>query len=258
MPSYKIDQVAIQLYTLRNFTRTLPDFVATLKKVREIGYRSVQVSGIGIPYPEAKKALDDAGLIVCATHESGELILQNPGAVSERLNAIGTTHTAYPYPAGIDFGNAETVRELARKLDAAGATLAKNGHTLSYHNHGVELTRFGDATVLDYLMEATNPAHLKAELDTYWVQYGGGDPVAWIDKVAGRAPLLHLKDYAISRESKPFFAEVGHGNLDWKKILASAQRAGVEWLIVEQDDCPGDPFDSIRKSFDYLNALLAR
>jgi sugar phosphate isomerase/epimerase len=77
-----------------------------------------------------------------------------------------------------------------------------------------------------------------------------------VDRQGGRARAAASP--AISRESKPFFAEVGHGNLDWKKILASAQRAGVEWLIVEQDDCPGDPFDSIRKSFDYLNALLAR
>jgi sugar phosphate isomerase/epimerase len=149
------------------------------------------------------------------------------------------------------------VRDFARRLDAAGAVLAKNGHTLSYHNHGMELARFGDTTILDFLYQATDPAHLKAELDTYWIQFGGGDPVVWIDKVAARAPLLHLKDYSITPDNKPLFAEIGYGNLDWKKILASAQRTGTEWLIVEQDTCPGDPFDSIKKSFDYLNALLA-
>jgi sugar phosphate isomerase/epimerase len=257
MSALKISQVAVQLYTLRDFCKTLPDFVTALAKVRAIGYRAVQISGVGVPYPEAKKALDDAGLTVCATHESGDLILNNPGAVSERLQTIGATQTAYPYPAGIDFGSEEVIRDLAKRLDAAGATLAKNGHTLSYHNHAIEFVRFGKSTVLDYLYESTNPSHLKAEIDTYWVQYGGGDPAAWIEKLPGRVPLLHLKDYVFTTENKPFFGEVGHGNLDWPRILKAAGRSGSQWLIVEQDECAGDPFVSLRKSYEYLQGQLA-
>ncbi len=256
MPTYTLDNVALQLYTLRNFTKTLPDFQMAVEKVRQIGYRAVQVSGIGISYPEAKKVLDDAGLKVCATHESSESILQKPEAVVERLKQIGATHTAYPWPAGIDFDNQESVENLISQLDASGAVLARNGCTLSYHNHALEFVRLGNATILDYIYEKTNPAHLKAELDTYWVQYGGGDPVAWLEKLSGRAPLLHLKDYAFIKD-KPVFAEIGQGNLDWKRIIAAAEKAGTEWLIVEQDVCPGDPFDSIKISYDYLKGLLS-
>jgi len=257
MSSFKTSQIAIQLYTLRDCCKNLADFVATLDKVRKIGYRAVQVSGIQMPYEEAKKALDDAGLIVCATHEHFDLILKDPEAVCDRLKIIGTTHTAYPWPGGIDFDSEEGVRGFAKDLDAAGAVLRKNGCTLSYHNHANEFVRFKNSTVLDYIYEATNPANLKAELDTYWIQYGGGDPTTWIEKMSGRVPLLHLKDYVYTKENSPTYAEIGSGNLDWKRILAAAERAGTQWLIVEQDTCPGDPFVSIKKSFEYLSALTS-
>jgi len=247
MSSLHLNQVGLQLYTLRDYCKTLPDFVATLKKVHAIGYRSVQVSGVGVPHAEAKKALDDASLTICATHESGDEILNKPHAVCERLNSIGVTQTAYPYPAGIDFKSEESVRTLVKQLDAAGAI---------YHNHAIELTGFADTTVLDFIYRETRPENLKAELDTYWIQYGGGDPAAWIEKLSGRVPILHLKDYVFTKADKPAFGEIGHGNLNWPRIFAAAEKAGTEWLVVEQDTCPGDPFVSIRKSYDYLKSKL--
>ncbi len=256
MSSFKINQVALQLYTLRDSCQTLPDFVTTLEKVRKIGYKAVQISGVNVPYVEAKKALDDAGMIVCATHEPSEQILDNPESICERLKLIGTTKTAYPWPAGIDFNNEKVVREFARKLDAAGAVLAKNGYTLSYHHHSLEFVRFGKATVLDYIFEASNPANLKAEIDTYWIQCGGGDPATWIERMKGRVPVIHFKDFVYVKDAMPAFGEVGYGNLDWDRIIAAAERAGTEWLVVEQDVCPGDPFVSIQKSYDYLKAKL--
>jgi len=257
MSTLRLNQVALQLYTLRDYCTTLPDFVATLKKVSDIGYRAVQLSGVGVPHAEAKKALDDAGLTICATHEPSQEILEKPEAVCQRLLSVGVTQTAYPYPSGIDFKSEESVRALTKGLDAAGAIFAKNGITLSYHNHGIELTSFGDTTVLDFIYRETKPENLKAELDTYWIQYGGGDPAAWIEKLSGRVPVLHLKDYVFTKEDKPFFGEVGHGNLNWPRILAAAEKAGTQWLVVEQDACAGDPFVSIRKSYDYLKSKLS-
>jgi sugar phosphate isomerase/epimerase len=257
MSSLRLNQVAIQLYTLREQCTTLPDFTASMKRCHEIGYRAVQLSGIKVSHAEAKKVLDDLGLTICATHEPSQEILDRPEAVCERLNAVGVKQTAYPYPSGIDFKSDEAIRALAKKLDAAGAIFVKHGLGLSYHNHAIELARFGDATVLDFIYRETEPAHLGAELDTYWIQYGGGDPAAWIEKLSGRVPVLHLKDYVFTREDKPAFGEVGHGNLDWPGILTAAEKAGTEWLVVEQDTCPGDPFVSIKKSFDYLKSKLA-
>lgn len=258
MSSLRINQVALQLYTLRDFCKTAPDFVATVKKITDIGYRAVQLSGVSIPPVEAKKILDDAGVTICATHENCHEILDQPEKTIERLKSIGVKHTAYPHPGGIDFNSEESVRTLAKKLDASGALFAKNGLSLSYHNHAIEMTSFSNhATVLDFIYSSTKPENLKAELDTYWIQYGGGDPAAWIEKLSGRVPVLHFKDYAFGKDDKPFFTEVGHGNLNWTRIFDAAAKAGTEWVAVEQDSCPGDPFVSVKKSYDFLKSKLA-
>jgi sugar phosphate isomerase/epimerase len=106
--------------------------------------------------------------------------------------------------------------------------------------------------ILDRIFEEIPANRLVAEIDTYWVQYGGGDPLAWCRKLAGRLPVIHLKDYRVNPDNSVGFCELGRGNLDMPAIVAEAARAGCMWYCVEQDVCPGDPFESIRLSFDYL------
>lgn len=249
----KLDQVAAQLYTVRDFTKTPEEIAATLHKIRKIGYQAVQVSAIGpIDKTELAKMLDGEGLVCCATHEDCDVILNEPQKVVEILQQLNCGYTAYPYPRGIDFGDESAIRALAAKLDASGAVLRKAGQALTYHNHAIEFVRFGEKTVMEIIYEDSDPGNLQAEIDTYWVQYGGADPVDWCTRLAGRLPLLHMKDYGYSRENKPEMAEVGYGNLNWTKIVAAAEKSGCEWYIVEQDICPGDPFDSLKKSFDYI------
>ena len=113
-------------------------------------------------------------------------------------------------------------------------------------------------TVLQWLFDLTAPANLQAEPDTYWLQFGGADPAAWCRRLAGRLPLLHLKDYGIGeRDGRPQvqMREVGNGNLEWRHIINEARTSGCEWFIVEQDVCPADPFDSLAQSLRYLRAL---
>ncbi len=253
----KIQQVAAQLYTLRDFTKTPDDIAATLKRVRKLGYQTVQVSAIGpIEESELVKMLDGEGLAICATHEDAATILDNPQAVAEKLRKLNCKYTAYPFPRGIDLANEAQVHALARKLDAAGAVLRAAGQVLTYHNHAIEFIKHGAKTVLDMIYDETDPQNLQAEIDTYWVQYGGGNPVAWCERLANRLPLLHMKDYKFTKENKHDMAEIGVGNLDWKAIIAAAEKSGCEWFIVEQDICPADPFDSLKASFDYISANL--
>jgi sugar phosphate isomerase/epimerase len=251
----KLSQIAAQLYTVRDFTQTPEDLASTLKKVRAIGYQSVQVSAIGpIDNAELVKILQGEGLTCCATHEDANLILNDPAAVAAKLVAIDCKYTAYPYPRGIDFGSEAEILALAAKLDASGAVLRKSGRALAYHNHAIEFVRFGSRTALEIIYGATSPENLTGEPDTYWIQYGGGDPADWCTRLAGRLPILHLKDYAFSKENKIEMAEIGQGNLNWTAIIAAAEKSGCEWFVVEQDTCPGDPFVSLKKSFDYLAA----
>ena len=252
----KTEQIAVQLFTLRDFTKTPTDFAATMKRVREIGYDAVELAGTaGLPPAEAAKIVRDAGLQICSSHESSKMILENPEEVVNRLQDFGITHAIYSWPDGVDFSSIKHVDELIAGLDAAGAVLRRAGMTLCYHNHALEYFQRDGRTVLDNIFARTSPEHLQAELDIHWVQAGGGNPAEACRCLAGRLPLLHVKDYTVTAKGERQFAEVGHGNLNIPEILTAAEAAGCKWFIVEQDTCPADPFECITRSLNYLKGL---
>lgn len=254
----KTEQIAVQLYTLRDFTQTPADFAATMSRIREVGFQAVELAGTaGLTPTEAAKIVRDAGLQIYSSHESTEMILNQSQQVVDRLGEFGITHAVYAYPAGVDLSNVAQVEKLIAGLDAAGAVLRRAGMTLCYHNHALEYFQRDGRTVLDDIFARTSPEHLQAELDIHWVQAGGGNPAEACRRLAGRLPLLHVKDYAVTANGERQFAEVGSGNLNIPEILASAEAAGCQWFIVEQDTCPGDPFECIARSLDYLKTLGA-
>jgi sugar phosphate isomerase/epimerase len=249
----KTTQLAAQLYTCRDLLQKPADIAATLQRVRAAGYPAGQVSGMGpIAEEELCRILDGEGLVCCATHEDSRTILEEPQRVVERLQKLGCTYTAYPFPSGVDFGSRAAVDAFIAGLDAAGAVLAAAGQVLCYHNHHHEFRKLDGRLILDLIYECTRPENLQGEPDTYWVQFGGGDPVAWCEKLSGRLPLLHLKDYMVDAANNVTMCEIGAGNLDWPGIVRAAEGAGCKWFIVEQDTCPGDPVESLAKSFRWL------
>jgi sugar phosphate isomerase/epimerase len=251
----RLEQVAAQLYTVRRATQTPRDFAETIRKLRAIGYPAVELSGLGpMPEKEIRRALDSEGMVCCASHEAEDLLFQAPARVVERLHLFGCKTAVLAWPGDRTFGDGRVVSDLAEKLNRAGAYLMKEGFRLAYHHHHMELTRLGRQTALEFLFERTDPRCVAAELDTYWLQYGGVNPAAWCRRMAGRLTVLHLKDYAVTSDRRVTFAEVGAGNLDWEEILAAADEAGCEWFAVEQDECAADPFDALRLSFEYLRA----
>lgn len=253
----KLNQVAAQLYTCRDLLKTPAEIAKTLRRVREAGYTAVQISGMGpIAEEELNAILDGEGLTCCATHENGAVILNETQKVIERLQKLRCSYTAYPFPAGIDFASEESVSTLIAQLDAAGAALAAAGMTLCYHNHQHEFRKLGGRTILDRIYNETHPRHVQGEPDTYWIQFGGGNPVEWCEKLTGRLPLIHLKDYSITAENVPTYCEIGSGNLNFAEIIAAAEKSGCQWYIVEQDECPGDPVDSLRQSLDFIKTHL--
>jgi sugar phosphate isomerase/epimerase len=252
----KTEQIALQLYTLRDFTANPEDFKTTLQRVREIGYPAVELAGTaGLPPAEAAKIVRDAGLEICSSHESPQMIVENPQEVVDRLGELGVNHAVYAYPAGVDFSDVSQVDGLITGLDAAGAVLRRAGMTLCYHNHALEYFRRAGRAVLEEIFARTSPEHLQAELDIHWVQAGGGNPAETCRRLAGRLPLLHMKDFTVTATGERQFAEVGHGNLNIPEILAAAGAAGCQWFIVEQDTCPTDSFECIARSLDYLKGL---
>ena len=255
----KLEQFAVILFTLRDYIKTPEDFKNTLDKIAAIGYKSVQISGMAKEVMTTEEIVAETGkrgLTICATHEPGADILDDTEAVIQRLNELGTRHTAYPFPAGVDFSSEASLQELITKLDAAGKKMAEAGLVLTYHNHAHELYKVNSKTILRRIYDETDPTHLQAEIDTHWIQRGGADPIKWIESLPGRLPLLHIKDYKVDPDGNADYAEIGNGNLDFPAIIAAAEKAGCQWYIVEQDTCPGDPFDSIAQSFEYIRKHL--
>jgi sugar phosphate isomerase/epimerase len=248
-----IEQVAVQLYTLRDQLTTPEDYQESLQKVADIGYKSVQVSG---PRPISESQIAalcaEKGLVINSSHEDSELILTNPEKVVENLEAFGCRYTAYPYPKDIDFSSRDSVKALIEGLDASGKVLADAGKVLTYHNHALELEMLDGMPILEIIYGQTDPRYLQGEIDTYWIHAGGSSPQAWCARLRDRLPLLHIKDYAIADDGKPRFAEIGQGELDFQTIIATAEASGCQWFIVEQDTCPGDPFVSLEMSFKYI------
>lgn len=253
----KLAQLAAQCYTIRDACKDAAAFAASMKKVKTIGYAAVQISGVGpIPQEEIVTIVKGEGLTICATHENGKTIVDETQKVIDRLGKLGTPYTAYPHPH-TPLNTIDEVRALAKAMDRAGAAMRAAGQVLTYHNHAIEFRKFAGKTMLDIFFDESDPRNLQGEIDTYWVQSGGGDPVSWCQKLKNRLPLLHLKDYGVHADGKGgYMAEIGNGNLEWKRIIAAAEASGTKWFIVEQDTCPGDPFVSLQQSFDYIKANL--
>ncbi len=246
-------KIAAQMFTLRDFTKTPADIAATCAKVRKIGFEAVQASALGPIEPEEfARILQSEGLTCCATHVGFEQLKENPQKVAEEHHLWGCQHTAVPAMPG-NFRSAEGFAQFARELNALGKIYRPLGLTVSYHNHAFELTRYGQATGLEILYKNSRPSRVKAELDTYWIQYGGGDPAAWITRLGKRQPLVHLKDMGFV-DDKIVMAEVGEGNLNWPAILKALKRVQTQWYIIEQDICSRDPFESLRISLEHLKA----
>jgi sugar phosphate isomerase/epimerase len=250
--------LAAQLYTIREFTQTAADFSASMRRIRDIGYTAVQVSGIGpIPDAEVKSIVDDVGLVICNTHvRPSSALWDDLDAVIKQHRLWDCKHVAIgSMPAPFREEGEDGFRRFAEEAARIGERLYDAGLTFSYHNHSFEFVRFGERTGLDIIYEESDPRYVQAEIDTYWVQHGGGDPTAWIGRMENRMPVVHLKDMVIV-DGEQAMAEVGEGNLNWPAILQACQEAGVEWYAVEQDVCRRDPFESLRISYQNLRAMV--
>jgi sugar phosphate isomerase/epimerase len=246
--------VAAQMYTLREFTKTPEDIARTLPRVAALGYRAVQLSALGPMDTRAlKKILDSEGLTVAATHVGFERLRDELDSVVEEHHILGCEHVAI---GGLPnaYRSGEGYHRFAREASEVGRRMKERGLVFGYHNHSFELEKFDGKTGLEILYSESDPAAFTAEIDTYWIQHGGGDPAWWIRRVAGRSPLVHLKDM-VMRGREQLMAEVGEGNLNWPAILQACKEAGVRWYIVEQDHCQRDPFESLGISLRNLRAM---
>ena len=248
--------IAAQLYTLRDYLQTPDQIFETLKKVKDIGYNAVQVSGMGpVDSLQLKKMVDEVGLKICATHISYDSLKNNLDSVISdhklwECEYIGLGAMPQQFRKSLD-----GYMEFLRNISQIAQSIAQSGLNFVYHNHKFEFEKFDSKTGIDFLFDKTDPETFGFEIDTYWVQAGGADPVDWIKKVEGRMGIVHFKDMAI-KEDQQIFAEIGEGNLDWTSIIKACRETGVKWYAVEQDVCQRDPLESLDISLRYLEKFL--
>ena len=247
--------LAAQLMTVREFTENASEMATTLRKLRAIGYEAVEM---GWPSQfsavEFQRMLEGEGMAVCSTHTDFERLRDDLEAVIEEHQIIGCTNIAVGGMPDEYRRGAEGFLQFASNAEKVGRMLTQAGYTFSYHNHSFEFERFEGRLGMDIIFEQTDPQHVLAQIDTYWVQHAGADPVRWIERLSGRMLLMHLKDMSV-RGQRQIFCEVGEGNLSWPAIVRAAQSSGVRWYIVEQDECERDPFESLEISFRNLRAI---
>jgi sugar phosphate isomerase/epimerase len=252
----KESNIAAQLYTLRDFLKTPEEIGQALKKVRAIGYSAVQASGVGPVDPrELKRMTEEAGLKICASHISYDRLKNDLDAVLEEHKIWGCKYVGLGIMPQQFRESRDGYLAFAAEFNEVSKKIFSHGLKFIYHNHNLELERFGKETGLDLLLNNTDPETFGLELDTYWIQAGGGNPVEWIRKVKGRMEVVHFKDMAVSGFNQ-LFAEIGEGNLNWSAIIEACRETGVEWYAVEQDVCRRDPFESLQISYEYLKKFF--
>ena len=246
--------IGLQLYTVRE--QMAQDPVGTIKAVAEMGYEGVE-GGVprGMSNKEYLALLDDCGLeFIGGGTSSGEL-RNNLQKVIDNCKELGINSLMTGISGELREYNNDWKRVVA-ELGEGCVKAAEAGIQVLYHNHAFEFEAKVDGMYgLDYLFATIPENAIQAELDVYWVQTGGEDPVKYINKYAGRLPRIHIKDRAAppADEECPF-AEIGQGILDWDGIFEAAPCAGSKWHVVEQDRWIRPPLESAKMSIDYLKS----
>ncbi|MBE5818969.1 MAG: sugar phosphate isomerase/epimerase [Clostridiales bacterium] len=247
----KINKLGVQLYTIRDFMGNEESVKESFAKLKALGIDEVQTAGCAIAYDKFGALAKEAGLTVVGTHDDFDAMHKDPVGYMKLHDDLGTKMMGN---GGYWGEKAEDYLAFASKVNELCSVIGEKGFKFSYHNHGHEFTKFDGKIAMDILAENMDPRYATFCLDTYWVQYGGGDVRAWIKKLAGRIEILHLKDMGF--KGGQFITEIGNGNLYWDGIIDAANEAGVKHFVIEQDSCPGNPFDSLAKSVEYLKKYL--
>ena len=242
--------VCLQMYTVRGDAER--DLAETLAIIATLGYAGVELAGYaGKTAQEVKALLEANGLQAIGAHVGVDRVIGNPAQTIAEARLLGYDYVIVPWIGKPYTDSLEGYRKLGAELSAVAPEYADAGLTLCYHNHAFEFAlSAGDQTGLDVLFESAPSLH--AELDTFWVKKAGKDIPSYLRRLAGRVPLVHLKDM----DTAGNFAPVGTGTVDYPALFAAAEEAKVKFYVVEQDSCqpPLTPFESIRISIENLRA----
>jgi sugar phosphate isomerase/epimerase len=267
---HQLNKVGLQLYTVRDAMKA--DMAGTLAKVAAVGYKEVEFAGYMNQSPKDIRAyLVKDGLSAPSAHFPADTFANKLPETLEAAHIIGHKFLVCPWTEEAIRKQPDGYKHVAEAFNKYGEACAKAGIQFAYHNHVFEFEPYpslGGKTPYDYLLENTDAKMVKMEMDLGWATVAGQDPLTYFKRYPGRFPLVHVKDMkvvphpapseiaAINMEEigKTTMTDAGSGAIDWKRIFADSEQAGIQHYYVEFDN-PPDPFASIAKSYTYLAAL---
>lgn len=234
--------ISVQLYSLRE--AAAKDFPGVLKLVADIGYAGVEFAGLhNMKAADVKKVLDNLGLKASGAHapvfvpEKAQQVIDDAKALG--VNAVGGGFGPK------DFETEDAIKAAAQRANAGIERLGKAGLKVYLHNHWWEW----DAPRKGELLLELCPK-LLIQLDVYWVQTGGADPVKLIERYSNRVQSIHVKDGPC--EKGKAHTAVGQGKVNTPAVLKAADKSKAGWYIVELDSCDTDMVQAVRESYAYL------
>lgn len=246
--------IALQVYSIRDVAES--DFLDAMKKVKAMGYDGVELAGTyGMTAVQAKEILDQVGLQFMSAHVGLDL-LEDDAALDDYA-AAGLKYVSIPWMVGPK--NADELAAAIERIRNIAVRCKARGMQLLYHNHDFEFEKVDGTYILDAYYAQISEDLLKTELDMCWVNVGGEKPHEYLKKYAGRAPIVHLKDFTGCKKDNTFsFRPVGYGRQDIPTIVAAAEEAGSEWFVVEQDQpsMGKTSMECAQMSISYLKSFL--
>ncbi len=261
---HRIEKIGLQLYTVRDQMKA--DFDGTIAKVASIGYKEVEFAGYFGHTPEQVRAvIDRNGLTSPSCHVEYAVLSDKWPSVIESSKTIGQSYIVCPWIPEEIRKQPDGWKRAIDTFNHAGEISKKSGIQFAYHNHWFEFLPVNGKLPYDMLLEQCDPDLVKMELDLCWITVAGADPLTYFNRYPGRFPLVHVKDMKklpkVSASGGQDFGDslkdmtaVGSGIIDWKRIFAQSEKAGIKHYIVEHDK-PEAPFESIKISHDYLSKL---
>ena len=237
--------IAIQLYTVRDLLAK--NFKTVVTQIAEMGYVGVETAGFpGISVLEASDLFADLGLQVCSAHTQLPYGKQK-NQVIELADALEISRVVSSTSRD-DFNSIDSIKALCARWNEAAEVADEFDLELGLHNHWWEFSQLEGRMAFDVLIENLDE-RIFFQIDTYWVNTGGGDASQIVEKLGERAPLLHMKDGPCTQDSD--MVAVGDGEMDFSQIV-EASHGTSDWLIVELDRCETDIMEAVEKSYNYL------
>ncbi|MFN2399032.1 MAG: sugar phosphate isomerase/epimerase family protein [Gemmatimonadaceae bacterium] len=247
----RIERIGVQLYTLRN--ELGKDFDGTLARVAEIGFKEVEFAGYYDRSPaDVRATLDKHGLTAPSAHVgTAANVVTGWAQTIENAKLIGHEYLGVAYLTVEERKTLDDYRKLADIFNRAGETARKLGVQFAYHNHDFEFVPIDGAVPYDILLDRTDPALVKMEMDLFWITKAGHKPLEYFSRYPGRFPLVHVKDM----DARERMVDVGRGAIDFKGIFALREQAGIRHFFVEHDEPKPDGLASVKSSYDHLLQL---